>query len=326
MMAYVLTNRLVVGVASSALFDLSESDAIFRAEGEEPYRTYQDANIDTQLLPGVAFPFIQRLLGLNDLSPIGDPLVEVIVLSKNDPTTGLRVMRSIESHGLSITRAVFTQGKSPYEYIGAFEMSLFLSADERDVRKAVELGFPAGRVMPSDLSYAEDGGEVRVAFDFDGVLADDESERIFQGPGGLKGFQDHEVFNLDRSLSAGPLRELLKDLHMIQNLEKIKKLEQPQYQPRVRISIVTARNAPAHERAVRTLSAWGITVNDAFFLGGISKGSVLKVLRPHIFFDDQEGHLTATAEFVASVHVPYGIANESPQGTAISLDILETVA
>ena len=95
-MPYELENRLVVGVASSALFDLAESDDYFRKYGEDDYRRYQDKHIDDRLLPGVAFPFIQRLLGLNDLRADTDPVVEVIVLSKNDPSTGLRVLRSVK--------------------------------------------------------------------------------------------------------------------------------------------------------------------------------------------------------------------------------------
>lgn len=319
-MAYELKDRLVVGVASSALFDLAESDAVFQSGGEAPYRTYQEEHIDDQLAPGVAFAFVQRLLDLNDLKGAADPVVEVIVLSKNDPTTGLRVMRSIASHGLPITRAIFTQGKSLFEYIGALEMSLFLSANEADVRSAVALRFPAGRVMGSELPYAEDGGEVRVAFDFDGVVADDGSERIFKG-GGLAEFQKHESSHVEEPLEPGPLKQLLADLNRIQTLELARKEVQPEYELRVRISIVTARNAPAHERAVRTLESWGVTVNDAFFLGGISKGSILKVLRPHMFFDDQEDHLKSTAVHAASVHVPFGVANEVEPEPPIDLSV-----
>lgn len=309
-MAYALDNRLVIGVASSALFDLTESDAFFQTEGEELYRHYQDEHIDDRLEPGVAFPFIQRLLALNDLRP-GDPLVEVIVLSKNDPTTGIRVMRSVAAHGLPMTRAVFTRGQSPHEYIPAFEMSLFLSADERDVRAAVSAGHPAGQVLPSAMNDdVDDGGMLRVAFDFDGVLGDDESEKVFRSPGGITAFQAHEVEHRGDAVGPGPLKELLVDLNMIQRLDRERVAVDKSYEPRLRISIVTARNAPAHERAVFTLMSWGVTVDDAFFLGGIDKARVLKVMKPHLFFDDQQGHLTSASEYAASVHVPYGISNE----------------
>lgn len=323
-MPYELDNRLVIGVASSALFDLEESDAYFLEHGEDAYRVYQDERIDDQLRPGVAFPFIQRLLGLNDLRP-EDPLVEVIVLSKNDPNTGLRVMRSIASHGLPMTRAVFTRGRSPHEYIPAFDMSLFLSGSERDVRSAIAAGFPAGQVLPSAMNDdEEDGGTLRVAFDFDGVLGDDESEKVFQGAGGLDAFQKHEVEHRGEPVGPGPLKELLVDLTMIQQLERRRLDSNPQYLPRLRISIVTARNAPAHDRAVFTLMSWGVTVDDAFFLGGIDKARVLKVMKPHLYFDDQHGHLTSAAQHAASVHVPYGISNagesDVPEAPALEVD------
>lgn len=309
-MAYELADRLVVGVASSALFDLAESDAYFRQKGEEAYRHYQDEHIDDRLLPGVAFPFIQRLLSLNDLRHFENPLVEVIVLSKNDPSTGLRVLRSIKSHGLQISRAVFTQGQAPYQYIEAFDMSLFLSGNRSDVDSATRLGYPAGHVLPSSAVYDDDDPSLRVAFDFDGVLGDDESERVYKKAGDLTKYLEYETENQDRALIPGPLKNLLQDLNLIQGLETAKQNENPDYEPRLRISLVTARSAPAHERAVRSLAAWGVTVNDAFFLGGIEKSRVLKVMQPHIFFDDQTTHLIPASSFVAGVHIPYGVANE----------------
>lgn len=307
-MPYDLTNRLVVGVASSALFDLAESDAYFREHGEAAYREYQDEHIDDTLPSGVAFPFIKRLLQLNDLRP-GDPLVEVIVLSRNDPSTGLRVMRSVAEYGLSISRAVFTQGKAPYEYIGALQMSLFLSGNRPDVDNAVRAGFPAGHVLPSQAAYDESDRSLVVAFDFDGVLANDDSERLYRTSDGLDTYLQHESnYKLD-ALGEGPLKPLLADLNTIQKLEDAKRLANPGYAPRLRIALVTARSAPAHERAVRSLRKWGVNVNDAFFLGGIKKAKVLEVMRPHIFFDDQAMHLDGAARFVAGVHIPYGVAN-----------------
>ena len=307
-MPYDLTNRLVVGVASSALFDLTESDAFFQERGEAAYRGYQDEHLDDTLPPGVAFPFIKRLLQLNDLRP-DHPLVEVIVLSRNDPSTGLRVMRSVAEHGLSISRAVFTQGKAPYDYIGALEMSLFLSGNRPDVDNAIRAGFPAGHVLPSQAAYDEGDRSLVVAFDFDGVLASDESERVYQASGGLNTYMEHESSRKLEALGEGPLKPLLADLNTIQKLEEAKRLADPDYAPRLRIALVTARSAPAHERAVRSLRKWGVDVNDAFFLGGIEKAKVPQVMRPHIFFDDQAVHLDGTARFVAGVHIPYGVAN-----------------
>jgi 5'-nucleotidase len=307
-MAYELSDRLVVGVASSALFDLDESDAFFRDHGEVAYREYQDQHIAETLPKGVAFPFIQRLLRLNDLRP-GDPLVEVIVLSRNDADTGLRVMRSIADYNLDMTRAIFTQGVAPYDYIGALDMSLFLSSNRPDVDAAIASGFPAGHVLPSQAEYEDSDATLRIAFDFDGVLADDSSERVYKSDG-LVEYMEHETTHRGEALEPGLLKPLLVDLNRIQSLEEERRLEDALYQPRLRIALVTARSAPAHERAVHSLRQWGVRVNDAFFLGGIEKARILKVLRPHLFFDDQDIHLTGAAEHIAGVHVPYGVANE----------------
>ncbi|WKE72600.1 5'-nucleotidase [Streptomyces sp. WP-1] len=308
MPAYDLANRLVVGVASSALFDLRESDAVFREQGEEAYRAYQEENRDDTLRPGVAFAFIRRLLSLNDLGEPGDPLVEVIILSRNDPDTGLRVMRSIQAHELPISRAVFMQGRSPYKFMPALNMSLFLSANGDDVREAVAAGLPAGHVLGA--AYPDDAAdrELRIAFDFDGVLATDAAEQVYQS-GGLEEFRAHELRNAATPHDAGPLRDFLAGVNRIQNREEERRRTHPDYEVRVHVSIVTARNAPAHERAVNSLKQWGVRVNGAFFLGGIDKGAVMKVLEPHIFFDDQVTHLESTARTTPSVHVPFGEIN-----------------
>ncbi|MGW6933476.1 5'-nucleotidase [Lentzea sp. NPDC054927] len=290
-MAPSLENLLVVGVASSALFDLTESDAVFSSDGEQAYRAYQEAHLDRPFGAGVAFPFIRRLLQLNSLGP----LVEVIVLSRNSPDTGLRILRSAAHHGLTISRAIFTQGRAPHEYMPALNMSLFLSANENDVRRATAAGLPAGQVLKSSFKDDDDPA-LRIAFDFDGVLADDASERVYQA-GGLDRFQEHEATNVVTPLDPGPLRDFLAGVNRIQRLAE----------DRIRVSVVTARSAPAHERAINSLKAWGLTVNDAFFLGGLKKAPILDVLKPHIFFDDQRGHLIQT---VPCVHIPFGITNE----------------
>lgn len=305
--AYELDDRLVIGVASSALFDLGEADRVFHERGETEYRAYQEEHLDDTLKPGIAFPFIRRLLALNNLAPDDDPLVEVIILSRNDPDTGLRVMRSVQAHGLPITRAAFMQGRSPFAFIPAFNMTLFLSSNEADVEEAMSQGFPAGRVLGTPAAD-EPGADLRIAFDFDGVLAGDESERIMQKDG-LEQFHQNEVENVDQPMEPGRLRDFLEAINKIQDREEVRFKEDETYRRRLHVAIVTARNAPSHERVVRTLQAWGVRVNDAFFLGGVEKRRALEVLRPHIFFDDQMGHLDAASEVAPSVHVPFGVTN-----------------
>ncbi len=310
-MPYELKNRLVIGVASSAVFDLAESDEVFRQKGEEEYRKFQQEKLNDPLPKGIAFPFIKRLLSLNDLhDDPEDPLVEVVLLSRNDPDTGLRVMKTIEHYGLGMTRAIFMQGRSPYEYIPALNIALFLSRNKLDVDAAIHAGYPAGQVLESHFDDDEHDPTLRIAFDFDGVLAGDESEVVMQSSG-LPEFHAHEVRNVTQPHNPGPLKELLVRISKIQSVEEQYKQAHPDYQNRIRVSIVTARNAPSHERALMTLKSWGVMANDAFFLGGIEKGKVLGVLKPHIFFDDQPGHLRSTSTVVPSVHIPFGVTNQS---------------
>lgn len=312
-MPYDLESRLVVGVASSAVFDLRESDEVFRRDGEEQYRRYQEEKLNEPLGKGIAFSFIRRLLSLNDLSddPVNDPLVEVILLSRNDPDTGMRVMKSIAHHELGMTRAIFMQGMAPYEYIPALSISLFLSANASDVRAAIAANLPAGQVLDSAIVDDVNDSGLRIAFDFDGVLADDESESVMHKTQDLSKFHEHEVEKNNQPLGPGPLQKFLIRVAKIQSIEEAKRKADPSYKNRLRISLVTARNAPSHERALNTLKSWGVMPNDAFFLGGIDKKKVLGVMKPHIFFDDQSGHLAGAATVAPSVHIPFGIKNSA---------------
>lgn len=308
-MAYDLTKRLVIGLASSALFDLEESDRVFRSGGEQCYRDYQRENENKPLAKGVAFPFIKRLLSLNKLSDENGALVEVILLSRNDPDTGLRVMNSIEHHKLNITRAVFLQGKSPLPYIPAFDIELFLSANPTDVSQAIRAGYPAGQVMKGKIKDDIHDLELRIAFDFDGVIIDDEAEQIFHKNKDLQKFHENESLKQDITHNPGPLNNFIQRLAHIQQIEHLEVSQNLKYKPILKTALVTARNAPSHTRAIKTLRKLGIEINEAFFLGGIEKNKVLEIIRPHIFFDDQINHLEKVANILPSVHIPFGVTN-----------------
>lgn len=307
-MPFDTTNKLVIAVSSRALFDLDESNQIFEQKGEQAYMDYQWDHRGDKLEKGVAFPFIKRLLQFNGSEETDNP-VEVIVLSKNDPFSGWRFFKSCEHYNLNITRGVFTTGRDPFPYMDAFDCCLFLSANKEDVEKAIDSGKPAGLILPTEAPDDPATNELRVAFDFDGVLADDSSERIYQEKG-IDKYQEEEKANAETAVPSGPLKNLIKHLALIQELENTKKHKNPNYKPRLRIAIVTARNAPAHERVITTLREWGITAVEAFFLGGLEKKKVLEILRPHIFFDDQMAHLESTSNITPSVHIPFGIANQ----------------
>ncbi|MFT5645113.1 MAG: 5'-nucleotidase [Janthinobacterium sp.] len=328
-MAYDIAQKFVIGIASSALFDLTESHRIYLEQGEEEYRKYQERNINVILERGVAFPFIRRFLNINMHFAALAP-VEVVLFSRNSPETGLRVMRSIQHYGLDISRAVFVTGKPPYPYLPAFNASLFLSANEDDVRKALACKHPAGLVLPSrprdhpsssghqgagDVA-ADDGAgdddELRVAFDFDGVIADDEAETVFKRHNDVDEFHAHETMHAATAHQPGPLADLFQKLAAMQKLQQEAQRNDPAYTKILRIAIITARSAPSHERVVTTLKSWGVAADETFFLGGMDKARVLAVFKPHIFFDDQLNHLKSMDSSIPMVHVPFGVANLRP--------------
>lgn len=293
--------NLVVAISSRALFNLDESHAVFENEGIEAYCRYQVEREEIPLMPGVAFGLVSKLLALNVRDP-ELPCVEVILLSRNSADTGLRIFNSIRHHGLAISRAAFTRGESTHPYISAFGAQLFLSAEPSDVRHALEEGFAAATILPSAAPAEVNSSQLRIAFDGDVVLFSDESERIYKRDG-LDAFEDNEVQGAHHPLPGGPFKSFLSLLHQIQ-------LNYPAEASPIRTALITARGAPAHERVIRTLRAWNIRIDEAFFLGGRDKGAFLKAFGADIFFDDQQKHCESARQHVATGHVPHGVAND----------------
>jgi len=290
---------LIVAIASRALFDLNESHHIFESQGMEAYAAYQIENENKCFEPGVAFPLVKKLLALKN--PLTEqPLVEVILLSRNSADTGLRVFNSIQQHQLSISRAAFTHGQSPYRYIKSFGGHLFLSANPEDVQQALKSGCAAATILESQ-HYSCSVDQLRIAFDGDAVLFSDEAERIYQTDG-LESFQESEKISKETPLKEGPFKGFLQALHQLQNLF------QPSECP-IRTALVTARSAPAHERVIKTLRHWKIRIDEALFLGGLNKGEFLKAFGADFFFDDQKGHCLNSSQHVATGHVPHGVMN-----------------
>jgi 5'-nucleotidase len=299
-MPYSVEGKLVVAISSRALLDFEDENRIFERDGEDAYIALQFARLDVPAREGVAFPLVKKLLAFN--TPQAQR-VEVVILSKNDPVSGLRVFRSAERAGLRLERGVFTRGANPYRYLDALKANLFLSANENDVMSALDSKVPAARVYPESAQAASrHSGEVRIAFDGDAVLFSDEAERVYQKDG-LDAFTRHETAHALQPLPPGPFKPLLEAL---QRLQAAAGTDVPM---RLRTALVTARSAPAHERAVRTLMDWNIAVDEAMFLGGLDKGAFLKAFEPDFYFDDQRGHVDSARAHVAAGHVPFGIAN-----------------
>jgi len=300
-MAVSLDGQLVVAISSRALFDFEEENLVFEQSDDRAYMKLQLERLEEPAKPGVAFSLVKNLLAFNDATT---QRVEVVILSRNDPVSGMRVFRSAQHYGLSIQRGSFTRGQSPWRYLKPLNANLFLSTHLSDVRAALDAGVPAAQVYPHSAHASEaHPHEVRIAFDGDAVLFSDEAERVFQSQG-LSAFQAHEHAKASQPLLAGPFKPLLAALHRLQ--------QEGTPAIRVRTALVTARSAPAHERAIRTLMQWNIEVDEAMFLGGLPKGEFLKEFEPDFFFDDQTGHIESAAQHVPAGHVASGISNPPP--------------
>lgn len=295
-----MNSKLVVGISSRALFDLSESHEIFQNDGVEAYRKYQIKNEDQILVPGEAFNLVNKILKINDFYENKDR-VEVILLSRNTADTGLRIFNSIESHELDISRAVFCGGESPYKYVKAFGVDLFLSSSKDDVKMAIQNSVASARIISSkSKKLSKDDALLRIAFDGDSVIFSDESEKIYAKEG-LKAFLDNER-KQKSMLKAGPFKSFLVELNKLQS--ELSHVDCP-----IRTALVTARSAPSHKRVIKTLRNWGVRIDESLFLGGMKKSEFLKSFKADIFFDDQQNNIEDASAKVTSAHVPFGIKN-----------------
>lgn len=298
-----LSDILVVGVSSRALFDLEHENEIFEKEGISGYRKYQQENENESLLPGTAFYLVQSLLHLN--SGAKKRIVEVVVMSRNSPETGVRIMNSVRQHNLDITRMAFSGGEPLFPYIDAYDIDLFLSKDVKDVQAVIDSkSCAAAYIYAPPTEFKPLDNRVKIAFDADAVLFSDESEHRYKTEG-IDAFHRYEQEHEDEELGEGPFAKLLIKLSKIQE-------ELPtaiELSP-LRLAIVTARNAPSHMRVIKTLRKWGVYVDEAYFLGGLTKDKVLKAFGAHIFFDDQDVHLKDSSKYVPSGRVPY--SSDSP--------------
>lgn len=296
-----IREKLVVGITSRALFDLEESHTIFEQDGIEAYQKYQILHENNILEHGPAFSLVKKLLNLHN-PQTRESLVEVILLSRNSADTGLRIFNSIKAYDLNITRAAFTNGESPYRYISAFGAHLFLSTHHQDVQQALNAHCAAATLLPAKSNHPDEG-PLKIAFDGDAVLFSDEAERIFQSEG-LDAFKASESKAARTPLQPGPFQGFLRALQGIQQLF-------PAETCPIRTALVTARDAPAHERVIHTLRTWKIRTDEALFLGGLDKSEFLKAFDADIFFDDQMRHCNSTQQHVTTAHVPHGVMQES---------------
>ena len=315
-MAIDFGNTLIVAISATALFDLTESENyLLQLLTEKPstavkeFREYMMQREEESLNIGAGYPLIKALLNLNNYRKDKDtpylnqtaPLVEVVIVSKSTPDTGIQVLNAIREQGLNISRSAFISGNSVAPYIADFNVDLFLTTNRDDAQQVSDAKICACAILDATPvnTYKLDTDQLRIAFDGDAVLFDDSGELLYKQKG-LQAFHEREAKMRDMPIEKGPYAELLIKLSALQSRLPTRVNHYP-----IIIALVTARNAPADLRAIKTLRTWGVDVDMAFFLGGLEKTAVLKTFAPHIFFDDSIKHIEAARCFIPTALVPY---------------------
>lgn len=270
---------LTIAISSRSLFSLEKENEIFEREGQQAFDDHMQRTESELLEPGAAFALVSKLLALNSARGDGKrDRVEVVLLSRNSCTAGMRVMNSVHQHGLDISQSVFTGGGDRFRYAHALDADLFLCTEPSDAKKALDIGVAAASLIPGGHTP---GGDdiVRIAFDGDAVLFSGESDDIFREHG-LASFIDNELLHAAKPLGAGPFKRLLTKLCDMQRSLP------PQARHKLHIGLVTARGMPSHARPIMTLRSWGLSVNELILAAGRPKGPLLRAFGADMFFDD----------------------------------------
>lgn len=335
-----LSSTLIVAISATALFDLTESEnyllELLQQRPNQAVKVFRDYMAERENQPldiGAGYPLIKALLNLNNYcndcisndAKTNSPLVEVVIVSKSSPDTGIQVLNAIRENELNISRSAFVSGSLVAPYIRDFNIDLFLTTNRDDAQQVTDANICACAILDATPvnTYKLDTDQLRIAFDGDAVLFDDSGELLYKREG-LQAFHDREAQMRDLPIEKGPYAELLIKLSKLQQRLPARVEHSP-----IKIALVTARNAPADLRAIKTLRAWGVNVDMAFFLGGLDKTAVLKTFAPHIFFDDSIKHIDAARNFVPTALVPYhsksllytsGVVETVKDTTFLSLD------
>lgn len=299
-MKFTIDDKLIVAFTSRALFDLEEENRVFEEKGEQAYMRLQQQRMKRPAKPGVALPLAAKLLALNDGRDDDNRVVECVLISRNDPNSAMRVFNSLSYYGINgMVAGSFTNGRDPLKYLAPYKADLFLSANPASVRSALAQGHAAALIYPR-VGHLPDPAdkEIRLAFDFDGVLADDSSERI-TALQGLDAFVNNEKDKAKVPMPAGPFRSVLHAFH------RLKQDGHP-----IRNGVFTARLWPENRRILTSLRRWELDVDEVHFTGTAPKAPFLERFAPDMYFDDTPRHVNTAHPRVPTGHVVYGVKNE----------------
>lgn len=286
--------KIVIGVG--ALFNTTDAKKVYAKEGLDSFNSYMRKKENTPLKPGPAFAFIKKMMELKS----DDYKIKFVIVSRFSPTAGMRVMNSMIHYGLDLNQVIFCQQTERLKYVKAVDPHLFLSTHPEDIATALSMGVPAAVLTPRETKVTqEDDPYVRIAVDGDSCIFSDEADQKYRAQG-LEAFRVHELENSKRVLGGGPLKPFVEGLAKIQSFY-------PKGECPIKLALVTARGCAAYERPIRTLRHWGITIDEAIFCDGDSKGKYLEAFGAEMFFDDSRPNCISSEEYgIPAGHVPNG--------------------
>ncbi len=267
--------HLVIGISSSALFDMEEENRIYQEKGQMEYQAYQVEHERDILKPGIGFRLVKALLNINTLLK-GERRTEVIVMSRNIANTSLRIFNSLQYYGLEISRAALVGGASLRPYLYAFNTDLFLSSNERDVREAVCANIAAGLIRFPAGGADEEINQIRLGFDISSIKYSSEAELIYQNYG-MAAFLEYEKINIQKNVPEGPFAKMFKTVALLQKEFSSESVP-------VRTALISSFNSPELQRVIFSLRAWEVRLDEAFYIEDSEKDEILKAFGADVSF------------------------------------------
>ncbi|XP_078256251.1 cytosolic 5'-nucleotidase 1A-like [Rhinoraja longicauda] len=297
-----LPHAITIAVSSRTLFNMAEERAIYETDGLESYVKFQQEHENEPLKKGLAFALMKALETVNsrlhELYPGTDEMFDVVLMTNNHAQVGVRLINSINHYGLSIERFCLTGGTSPISYLKAYHTNLYLSSDPVKVAKALSEGIAAATLCHLDKDAQLSEQQLRVAFDGDSFVSQEPNEKSSKNYMLADSLCDYEPKPTPQmqQTGRGGATEPGKGL-LVGFLEAIGKIQKKFYAKNQRMDcpirvylIIKKGGSAVGLKALKTIRSWGLDVDEAFILSGLSATVLLNKICPHIYLDEQSLH------------------------------------
>jgi hypothetical protein len=330
-------NELVIAFTVGSIIDTKKAEEVFKEKGTKAYHEILEKHREKNSIfkPGPALGTMMGLRRLNDAIPDDVLKIRFVLVSKIDPNPHIHAVlmdsmrhyfeeNKVEmNYNYGFDMISLTGGEDVTPFLKAVDTDLVFTTSQDSAKELFVAGMNSVCVENVDSEtnaelYEKRNGDIVLFSDFDGVMGDADSEKVFQKAivekvEPIGAFLDHESSLKDIPMELGPLGRTIQKLSRAVKYQKQIQMKSGQKQDiEVKIVVVTARSGQAMDRFFNTLSYHNIEISQAHMLQGTNKNNILSILgkmnhgKTLLFFDDSKTHYTRSLQLkdIVSVWVP----------------------